>query len=234
MPPRTRAQLQLEAVTGGGWAALLEDLLPKILEALQADDQEEGKPQEEGLGFSKASAVVRQVCAGWQAVHDALVTRLVFERRMDDEAVGMLVRRFPAVVSVQFKGPPGGHFVTDEGVRAVCSSLPALTSLNLTYCINVTDEGVRAVCSSLRALTSLNLFCCTKVTDEGVRAVSGLRALTSLNLFCCIRITNAGVLALSSLHALAHLDLRSCLMVTAAGVQALRSSTAAASLHIQS
>ena len=42
---------------------------------------------------------------GCQAVHvhDAMVTRLVFERVMNDQAVGMLVRRFPAVASVQFK-----------------------------------------------------------------------------------------------------------------------------------
>jgi len=32
-----------------------------------------------------------------------MVTRLVFERVMNDQAVGMLVRRFPAVASVQFK-----------------------------------------------------------------------------------------------------------------------------------
>ena len=232
--PRARGQLQLEVVTGGGWARLLEDLLPMILEALQATER--NKPQEEGLGFSKASAVVRQVCAGWQAVHDALVTRLVFKRRMTDEAVGMLVRRFPAVVSVQFMsvGYPG-HEVTDAGVRAVCGSLPALTSLNLTWCTKVTDEGVRAVCSSLPALTCLNLACCDKVTDEGVRAVcSGLPSLTSLDLTWCTKVTTEGVLALSSLPALTHLDLRCCHKVTAAGVQALRSTTAAPSLHIVS
>ena len=67
MPPRTRGQLRLEAEAGGGWAALLEDLLPTILEAMQAAGRRAWEPQEEGLGFSKATAVVREVCSGWQA-----------------------------------------------------------------------------------------------------------------------------------------------------------------------
>ena len=208
MPPRTRGQLRLEAVTGGGWAALLEDLLPTILEAMQAAGRRAWEPHEEGLGFSKATAVVREVCAGWQAVHDALVMRLVSNRVMNDEAVGMLVRRFPAVTSLQFMWLGWhGHEVTDEGVQEVCSLLPALTTLDLSSC--------------------------REVTDEGVRAVSTVPALTSLNLFYCLRVTNEGVLALSSLPALTHLDLCYCDKLTAAGVQALRSTTAAPSLHIK-
>jgi len=41
--------------------------------------------------------VVSLVCAGWKAVHDALVKRLVVSTMLMDEAMGMLVRRFPAV-----------------------------------------------------------------------------------------------------------------------------------------
>ena len=63
--PRERQRLEM---ADGGWAALPKDLLPKVLEAAQG-----GKPQEGGLGFSKATAVVSLVCAGWKAVHDALV-----------------------------------------------------------------------------------------------------------------------------------------------------------------
>ena len=42
---------------------------------------------------------MRLVCAGWKAVYDTLVTRLVLRRQTTDEAMGMLVRRFPAVVA---------------------------------------------------------------------------------------------------------------------------------------
>jgi hypothetical protein len=73
----------------GGWADLPDELVAKVLELLQA---EEG-----GLGFSQASATVRLVCSGWKAVHYAVVTRLVQTRETTDEAMGMLVRRFPAV-----------------------------------------------------------------------------------------------------------------------------------------
>jgi hypothetical protein len=37
-------------------------------------------------------------------VHDVLVTRLVLRRQTTDEAMGMLVLRFPAVVSLEVKG----------------------------------------------------------------------------------------------------------------------------------
>jgi hypothetical protein len=54
-------------------------------------------------------------------VHDALVTRLVLRWQTTDEAVGMLVRSPPAVVSLEVKGDTA---LTDETLRAV-SSLPA-------------------------------------------------------------------------------------------------------------
>jgi hypothetical protein len=43
------------------------------------------------------SQAVQLVCTGWKAVHDAMVMRLVLRRQTTDEAVGMLVWRFPAV-----------------------------------------------------------------------------------------------------------------------------------------
>jgi hypothetical protein len=146
----------------GGWAELPDELLAKVLELLQAAGQEGG------LGFSQASATVRLVCAAWKAVHDALVTRLMLRPQTTDEAMGMLVLRFPAVVSIQMKGNEW-RVLTDAALRAV-SSLPALTSLDLTCCKMVTDAGMRAV-SSCIGLTSLNLTSCNLVTDEGMRAV---------------------------------------------------------------
>jgi hypothetical protein len=251
-----QAQPRQETVTADGWSALPPELLVKVLEALQAAERSDA-PQAEGLGFSKAVAVVRPVCAGWQAVHDAAVRRLVFERHfMTDDAVGMLVRRFPAVASVQFTWVLyPGHYLTDAGVGTVCG-LRALTALDLGYCREVTDVGVRAA-SSLRALTVLGLRCCHKITDAGVRAASslpaltcldldschqitddgvralgGARGLTSLSLSCCLQVTKDGVRALSSLPALTQLDVSYCSKVTAAGVQALRNATAAPSLRI--
>jgi hypothetical protein len=178
--PRTRAQRWRETVNASGWAELPGELMAKVLELLQAAGRNE--PQEGGFGFSQATATVRLVCAAWQGVHDAMVTRLVLSRHTINVAVGMLVLRFPTVVSLQVKGYGGEIAVlTDQGMQAV-SSLASLTFLDLTWCDRITDEGVRAV-SSCTALQSLNLTYCTKVTDEGVRAVvSSCTALQSLNL----------------------------------------------------
>jgi hypothetical protein len=72
-----------------------DELLAKVLQVLQAAGGQDG-----GLGFSseEASATVRLVCAGWKAVHDAMVRRLVLRRQTTDEAVCMLV---PAVASLE-------------------------------------------------------------------------------------------------------------------------------------
>jgi hypothetical protein len=83
-----RAQRRRE--TEGGWADMPEELMAKVLELLEAAGWQQG-----GLGFSQTSATVRLVCAGWKAVHDALVTRLVLRRQTTDEVMRMLVQSFP-------------------------------------------------------------------------------------------------------------------------------------------
>jgi hypothetical protein len=176
-----------------GWAGMPEELFEKVLEALQPDGP--SKPQDGGLRFSQALAAVRMVCSGWQAVHDVMVTRLVLREQATDEAVGMLVRRFPAV-EVTGSAYEVAALTDTTGLRAV-SICTALKTLNLWACIKVTDEGVRAV-SSCTALTSLNLRVCRLVTDEGMRALSSLPALTSLHLSGCFNVTAAGVQALRS------------------------------------
>jgi hypothetical protein len=130
---------RLNTVMEDRWAEMSEELLAKVMELLEPAGRQEG-----GLGFSKPSATVRLVCAGWKAVYDALVTRLVVRRQITDEAMCMLARRFPAVALVKVKGTHGERAaLTDEGIRSV-SSLASLTSFNLS-CDKVTDEALRAV-----------------------------------------------------------------------------------------
>ena len=103
-------------------------------------------------------------------MHDAAVMRVVLRRETTEEGMGMLVQRFPAVASVEMKSVPGETLaLTDQGVRALSSSPPALTSLDLSRCKRMTDQGQRAV-SSVSTLRSLNLTACWSVKDQGVRA----------------------------------------------------------------
>jgi hypothetical protein len=60
-----------------------------------------------GWGGFKGSKHVRLVSRGWRASHDALVTRLTVSGETPDEGMRLLVRRFPAVVSVAMKGDNG-------------------------------------------------------------------------------------------------------------------------------
>ena len=76
-----------------------------------------------GWSGCRASAAARLVCSQWQAVHDELVRRLVLRANTTDEAMGMLVRRFPAVVSLEMKRKQSDYInralLTNEGMRAV-------------------------------------------------------------------------------------------------------------------
>jgi hypothetical protein len=136
--PRTREQRRLKTV--GEWGDLPDELLAKVLAKVL-----EAATQEGGLGFTKPSASLRLVSAQWKTVRDAMVRRLVLKRKATDKGMGVLVRRFPAMVSLEFKWVPGGHALTDKGLRAL-SSCTALTSLNLTWCYELTDVRDCAAC----------------------------------------------------------------------------------------
>jgi hypothetical protein len=184
---------ETEEADGGRAGQLSEELVSKVLEAMQPAGQDGS------WGFSRAFASVRLLCSQWKAIHDAMVTRLLLRPVITDEAMRMLVQRFPAVVSIKIKGDGWGvGMLTDQGLRAV-SILPALTSLNISSW-QVSDEGVRAV-SSLPALTSLSLSWCD-VTSEGLRAVSRMPALTFLDISRCEKVTDLEVRAVSRMPAL--------------------------------
>jgi hypothetical protein len=224
--PRTRAQRQLETVKGG-WAELPDELVEKVLELLQAA----GRSEPQGpFGLSQATATVRLVCSGWKAVHDAMVKMLDLRLETTDEAMGMLARRFPAVMSLEFKYKSGETALTDQGMLAV-SNLTSLTSLNLTDCVKLTDESMRAV-SSLPALTTLNQNNCVKLTDESMRSVSSLPALTSLDLHWCDKVSDEGMRAVRSCASLTSLNLSWCHKVTNVGLRELRGLTALTELNL--
>ena len=80
------------------WAELPKELLGMVMEKLQPP--EPAGPLAGGWGGSKH---VRLVSREWRDSHDALVTRLTVSGKTTDEGMWLLVRRFPAVVSVARK-----------------------------------------------------------------------------------------------------------------------------------
>jgi hypothetical protein len=236
--PRTRAQQLRETMEQDGWASMPEELFEKVLEALQPVGP--SKPQDGGLGFSQALAAVRLVCAGWKAVHDAMVTRLVLRRQTTDEAVGMLVRRFPAVVSVEVKGTGGQTAaMTDEGVRSV-SSLPALTFLDLTWCRNVSRtyrylyRRGHASCEQLHRAEVSEPPLLRQRNGRGYASSEQLHLAHVSQSLGCYMVTDAGLRlrAVSNCTALiTTLDLRRC-NVTNVGVRALSCLPALTSLNL--
>ena len=92
---RARGQRQ-KTVTAGGWAELPGELVEKVLEAV-AGCWAEGTPGWRLGVLPGVSGGAASLLGRWKAVHDAMVMRLVLRRQTTDEAVGMLVWRFPAV-----------------------------------------------------------------------------------------------------------------------------------------
>lgn len=107
-------------VAQGAWEELPQELLAKVLLALQAAGPS-AIPEVEGLGFAQVSAIVRLVCSAWKGAHDASVTRLQVRQESTEEAMGLLVRLFPAAVAINLSGC---GIVTDEGLRTVDSLSP--------------------------------------------------------------------------------------------------------------
>jgi hypothetical protein len=188
------------------------------------------KVLEDGLGWAReTSCALRLVSRWWKIIHDggckAVRASLDVQgpfgphSSLTDEALAMMCKRLPAITSLDISYC---DTVTDEGLAAAVSSLPALTCLNLRSCYKVTDAGLRAV-SSLHELTSLNLSYCRTVTDDALLIVSSLPALASLSVSHCYKVTDEGLRAVSKLHALTSLNINCCVKVTDAGVRAVSS-----------
>jgi hypothetical protein len=137
----------------GGWAELPKELLGMVLEKLQAPGRKAPLTGEwDGV---EGVQDVRLVCSGWRDSHDALVTRLTVSWKTTDEGMWLLVRRFPALVSVEREYDGRYSDLTNEALFAV-SSLTGLTSLNLIGCFKTTREGREA----LRTIApSLRIYC---------------------------------------------------------------------------
>ncbi|RHY23906.1 hypothetical protein DYB32_009034 [Aphanomyces invadans] len=78
----------------------------------------------------------------------------------------------------------------DTIAQSIAVTLPTLEHLNLRYCYKLSDDGVRAMCSSLVALKTLDLSQCPRITDAAVCAISeSLHHLQNLNLLNCRQVT---------------------------------------------
>ena len=85
--------------------------------------------------------------------------------------------------------------ITDEGLRAISTSLTRLTKLDLGNCHSITAKAFTSL-SSLTSLEELNVRY-TIITDEGLRVVGSLPLLKTLYLSGCEGISDQAVEALS-------------------------------------
>ena len=117
-----------------------------------------------------------------------------------------------------------GSAFKDTEFKAL-SLLTALTSLELGECSQVSDNGLKALASSLPRLATLELACCERISDAGMGYLSAATSLTSLNLSVPCQVTDEGLSKLRSLTGLEQLRLSDAEMLHGSGLSALKELT---------
>lgn len=144
--------------------------------------------------------------------------------------------------------------LNDSTLAIIAASVPSLTLLDLSRCVQVSDIGIQHIAKKHTALTSVNLSGCAKITDIGIRSIvanlsflelhacdkitgvgflSHATALTSLQLSCCKSIADVGLKCIAeNVTLLTSLNLKGCSALTDAGLQHLNKLTSLATLDI--
>lgn len=98
-----------------------------------------------------------------------------------------------------------------DSVMEVLATLPALESLDLTYCQGLTSAGVTQSISKCQRLKFLDLGSVVKISDEALQALIYRPAfqehLEVLHLTNCTRLTDAAFKDIHLLQRLRHLDI---------------------------
>lgn len=117
---------------------------------------------------------------------------------------------------------PHRHTLTDVQVQTLLCTIPHLTSVRFTGCLNLTDASLRYLGPDIRALNAKG---CWQIANPGLaQLASNCPRLTSLNLGYLSRITDEGLVSsVSSFSQLRQLNLRSCAQVSDRGITALSS-----------
>ena len=148
---------------------------------------------------------------------------------LTDEALAALA---PLSASLTLLNISGNEELTGLGVGTILSPFKKLSVLNLFLCRGMTDDGVIALATDLPVLSSLDLCDCYQVTDRALTMLGQVPSLTVLDLSQNTKITDMGVFALARLPALASLNLDGCWRLTDAVARALGAMTTLTSLEL--
>eukprot|EP00241_Pyramimonas_parkeae_P003204 CAMPEP_0114243912 /NCGR_PEP_ID=MMETSP0058-20121206/11050_1 /TAXON_ID=36894 /ORGANISM="Pyramimonas parkeae, CCMP726" /LENGTH=786 /DNA_ID=CAMNT_0001356799 /DNA_START=207 /DNA_END=2568 /DNA_ORIENTATION=+ len=225
----------------GRWAELPESVMCHVLAALNARRPAKGMWEEEDEGEAercqladhrearRASAVVRQVCSSWRALHDFNLAELAPSGAACAEAMRWAGRFLHVRTLSLGLCPDTGD--ADMAVRGAAAFLPNLKELQLRKCAGTDARALRAVsnetlktASALTALERLDLAGCRVMPglrDQGAWALGGFPALTALNLTGCTGLTNDGLKALRGGALLASVALPNCKKISDEAVRNL-------------
>lgn len=118
----------------------------------------------------------------------------------------------------------GHKMLSDECIEVLSAHCKKLTELNLTSCKRLTDNALGWL-RQLPALASLNLSYCWGITNTGLSRLGTIRSLTHVSIvgWKMKHITDPGLHALSSSGNLRSVDVSACPFITSKGVKMLAS-----------
>lgn len=138
---------------------------------------------------------------------------------ISDASMVAIADSLPALTELRIRACRVGDMVL-----ARLGSLPALRTLDCTYCLAVSSVGLAALClgAARSSLQSLKLRGCYLIDDAGADSLASLTALTSLNVAYCQALTDKALSSIAVLRALRTLKLRGVSSLTESGLASLQ------------
>jgi len=116
--------------------------------------------------------------------------------------------------------------ITDVTIITIASSIRTITSLNLSFCLQLTDIAIIELMKHCHDLQYIDLQAC-KITDESItHIIQNSSQLIHANFNWCLQLTDNSLQYLSDGHCiyLIDLSLNGCNLITSGGVQKLLTS----------
>lgn len=123
--------------------------------------------------------------------------------------------------SLQHLAVSGCQRITDQGVAALESLKPTLSSLSVGACKSLSNSAMGSI-AGLTQLRSLDISICTEVDNQGAEMLSNMYNLTRISMRHCWRVGDEGIRALSLLPTLRRINIHGCHRVSSEILTCLR------------
>ncbi|CAM9154994.1 unnamed protein product, partial [Choristocarpus tenellus] len=146
--------------------------------------------------------------------------------KLSDEAINHIMKRASQLHTLNLAGcslltDKACYFMVEDPVSGETRG-QLLSSLNLSYCLNISDSGMEYLVKSLRKLHHVNLAGCIQLTDAGLLTlVSTCTVIKTLGLAQCKQLTDKAMCHLADFLWIEELDISYCSRLSDDGIEVL-------------